>query len=47
MKIHVSEVNMTFWLEQAAQKMAQRCNPEINLGQDNVCFTCKDMTHGE
>lgn len=38
---------MAFWLEQSAQKAAQRCNSEIHVGQDKAYFTCKDMTHGE
>jgi len=35
MKIHVSEVNMAFWLE---QMKAQRCNSAILIGQDKVWF---------
>lgn len=42
MKIHVSEGNMAFWLEQVAQKVAQGYNLETHIGQDKDCFTCKD-----
>lgn len=47
MKIHVSEGNMAFWLEQVAQKVAQGYNLETHIGQDKDCFTCKDMIHEE
>lgn len=32
MKIHVSEGNMAFWLEQVAQKVAQGYNLETHIG---------------